>query len=78
MSVIWTVYSGSLSGPSARTTENPAVALSWARESGPDAFVTNDRGGERRYTWSPESDRRCVGELHHAVIEQALAATVIG
>jgi hypothetical protein len=77
MAVIWTVYSGTLSGPASRTTQDPAQALQWARGLGPEAFVTNDRGGERRFVWSPESDRRCVGELHNAVIDRALSLSAV-
>lgn len=72
MSVHYTVYSGTLSGPAARDTEDPLQALAWARTLGPEAFVTSDRGGERRFVWNTASDKRCVGELHQAVITQAL------
>jgi len=66
----YTVYSGTLSGPSDRTTEDPALALGWARDCGPYAFVTDPVRG---IVWTPEADRRCVGSLHDAVISAAVA-----
>lgn len=66
----YTVFSGSLSGPSDRTTSNPALALGWARDSGPEAFVTEPVRG---VVWTPQSDRRCVGSLHDAVLSAAVA-----
>jgi hypothetical protein len=74
--MLYTVYSGSLSGPSERTTDDPALALSWGRSSGPSAFVsTPSTDGTRKagdIVWTPESDRRCVGGLHAAIIDRAL------
>lgn len=69
---LYTVYAGTLTGPAARTTDDPALAMSWARSTGPNAYVTSDQGNERALVWSPESDRRCVGGLHEAIISAAM------
>lgn len=80
--MLYTVYAGSLSGPAERHTDDPALALSWARDSGPSAFVTvpptdgSKKSGQ--IVWTPEADRRCVGGLHEAIINQALAAVPVG
>jgi hypothetical protein len=66
----YTVFSGTLSGPTDRTTTDPALALGWARDRGPQAFVTESVRG---VVWTPEQDRRCVGSLHDAVISAAVA-----
>lgn len=76
--MLYTVYAGSLSGPAERTTDDPALALSWARSSGPNAFVTTEHKGDSTkraadIIWTPETDRRCVGQLHEAVISLAIA-----
>lgn len=77
--MLYTVYAGSLTGPAERTTDDPALALDWARKSGPSAFVTTDHTGESTkrsadVVWTPETDRRCVGRLHEAIIGRAIAA----
>lgn len=76
MTTIYAVYSGTLSGPSEATTEDPVVALDLARGRGPAAFVTmrSPGHGPARTVWTPEQDLRNVGSLIEAVVSQALAA----
>lgn len=76
MTTVYAVFSGTLSGPSERTTQDPVEALTLGREWGPSAFVTerSPGHGQARTVWTPETDRRCVGSLHEAVIQRALKA----
>lgn len=76
MATTYSIYSGTLSGPSEEATDNPVAALSLARSWGPSAFVTERSPGHGppRVVWTPEIDRRCVGSLHEAVIRRAIAA----
>lgn len=78
--MLYTVYAGNLTGPSERSTDDPALALHWARDSGPSAFVTAPSDGSTKkiadIVWTPEADRRCVGGLHDAIISRAITAAV--
>jgi hypothetical protein len=69
---LYTVYAGTLSGPAERSTEDPALAMSWGRDNGPDAFVTAPCQYGTHTVWTPASDRRCVGGLHEAIISAAM------
>jgi hypothetical protein len=78
--MLYTVYSGSLSGPAERVTDDPALALHWGREAGPHAFVTQPTIGDTRkagtVVWTPQMDRICTGHLHQAVIDRAVLSAV--
>lgn len=73
---LYTVYSGTLTGPAARSTEDPAAALQWGRSAGPTAYVTAPTYGPSLRAadviWTPAMDRICVGDLHNAIINRAL------
>lgn len=67
MATIYTVYSGSLSGPQPVSTEDPEQALAWGLELGPDAFVLSGSGQGMDYAWTPRSVFRHTGQLYAAI-----------
>lgn len=70
---MYTVYEQKTS----HSTQDPTEALKWARDGGPDAFVTErwPGHGPAKIIWTPETDRRFVGGLVAAVIDKAIAAS---
>lgn len=78
--MLYTVYSGSLSGPAERVTDDPALALNWGRTAGPSAFVSVPvADGSKKVAdvvWTPQMDRICTGHLHQAVIDRAVLTAV--
>lgn len=75
---LYTVYSGELTGPAARSTEDPALALQWGRTAGATAYVTAPTFGPtlraQDVVWTPQMDRICVGALHNAIVDRAVAS----
>jgi hypothetical protein len=76
--MLYTVYSGSLTGPAERTTEDPALALGWALAAGESAYVTRPYVGSGPRTadviWTPQMERCCTSPLHQSVLRTAITA----